>query len=95
VVVQFAEKELFVNAVKLASHAEANERCDVSVTLGDHDVFAANDTAHAQRGDLVQAVLFARVLSAHRLAHARQLARGLVRLFKHVGWVQTLQLSVN
>ena len=52
-VAQLGEEEVFFDSVKFACHAKADERSDVSVTLRNHDIFAANDATDSQRGYLM------------------------------------------
>ncbi len=54
---QLGEEELFVDAIKLSLHAKTHERSHMHITLGNHDIFTANDTSSAQRCNLVQSML--------------------------------------
>ena len=45
-VAQLGEEEVFFDPVKLACHAKADERSDVSLTLGNQDILASDDTSN-------------------------------------------------
>ena len=74
IALQLLHKEVFLYAVQLALHAQADKLGDVRVRLCNQDVLTADDTAWTEACDLIHAVLLPSRLRAHCLTLAGQLA---------------------
>ena len=67
----------------------------MDIAFGNNVILTAYNTTRAQTCDLVQSILFALRLRAHRLALRCKLPRRLVCLLEHLTRVQPLHLPVH